>query len=327
MPKINKILVPTDFSENASSVFKFVRRTAKKYNARVDLIYVIPEPPHHILVARDPHTSQSGGRRPVTNQDKRLLEKLEEEMKKHLDEDARNQAFVVSKDRPSTAIIKHAQKEQYDLIMIASRGRGNSLFVRGSVTERLIRLANTPVISANKGYSKEINTILVPTDGSKVSLEALPMASKIAEKYGASIHLLNVHVFESITVRALGGDPLKYSEEKLKDIILKKLTDYIENETKELEFAKKPSSGSEEIQIKNENQTTVALSIKIKKGFSAHAPIVEYAQKNAELVIMATHGRSAMANLFIGSTTEKVARHLKLPVMTIKSKLAKKKRR
>src|SRR5690625_5888921 len=139
MPKINKILVPTDFSENASSVFKFVRRTAKKYNARVDLIYVIPEPPHHILVARNTHTSQSSDHSSVPNQDKRLLKKLEEEMKKHLDEDSRNQAFVVSKDRPSTAIIKHEQKEQYELNMIASRGRGNSLFIRGSVTERLIR--------------------------------------------------------------------------------------------------------------------------------------------------------------------------------------------
>src|SRR5699024_9867512 len=142
----------------------------------------------------------------------------------------------------------------------------------------------------------------------------LPMAVKIAAKNNAEIQLLSVHIFESVTVRALGGDQIKLSDPERKKPILEALETYINSNSNMLSFVVEPSVDSDFIKIKDEEDGEVVnLSLKIDQGFSAQEIITEYALSNNQLVIMATHGRGAMAQLFIGSTTEKVARHLRLP--------------
>ena len=56
----------------------------------------------------------------------------------------------------------------------------------------------------------------------------------------------------------------------------------------------------------------------IEKGVSAHIGIEEYAPSHADVVVMATHGHSGLAHFFLGSTTEKVAQSLDMPVLTVK---------
>lgn len=317
MLNIKKILVPTDFSENATAVFDYVKRISEKYGARIDLIYILPDAPYQIFKSKDAKQKDN------SEEISRLKKRLEEESHKYFGENKKNKVFIGA-GRPSNGIIQHAQKEKYDLIIISSRGRGDSLFSRGSVTERLIRLAKTPVLSTNKGYATKIDTIVVPTDGSQVSLEALPMALFLASKNNATIHLLSIYVFESLTVRALGGDEMKYSDKELKELILKNLKKFTNKNNNRLSFSGEPSVDNKVMKINNEFGEEVDVQIKIRKGFSAHTPIKEYVQKNAQLVVMATHGRSAMANLFLGSTTEKLIRQLRKPVLTFKPEFAKK---
>jgi nucleotide-binding universal stress UspA family protein len=42
MHSINKILVPTDFSDNASHAYSYTQKIAARYGAKVDLIHIIP---------------------------------------------------------------------------------------------------------------------------------------------------------------------------------------------------------------------------------------------------------------------------------------------
>jgi nucleotide-binding universal stress UspA family protein len=60
------------------------------------------------------------------------------------------------------------------------------------------------------------------------------------------------------------------------------------------------------------------MNMAIERGISAHHAITEYAAQNADMVIMTTHGRSGLSHLFLGSTAEKVVRHVKLPLITVK---------
>lgn len=325
MATIKRILVPTDFSENATSVFDFVKETAQNYNATVDLIHVIPRL-SYLKVSRDTLGNPFEDKNKYARLRDELKIKLDNELKEHVPEENRGRTFVKHEDKPGSGIVKHAQSgERYDLIMISSRGRGNSVFKRGSVTEKLIRLASTPVLSVNKGYDHEIKTVLVPTDGSKVSLEALPMALLIAEQNNAAITLYSVSEHEGGLVRATGKQPYRFTIDQIKDAIYKGLREYVKDGKNVLSFISELSPGSEVIKLKNGDRQAIELAIVVERGPSAHAAIVGFALENAQVVVMGTHGRSGMANLFVGSTTEKVARQLKLPVLTIKPKFTRRK--
>lgn len=51
------------------------------------------------------------------------------------------------------------------------------------------------------------------------------------------------------------------------------------------------------------------------------AEIIGYARRNdVDLIVMATHGRGAIAHVLLGSTTEKVVRKAPCAVMTIRNR-------
>jgi nucleotide-binding universal stress UspA family protein len=51
----------------------------------------------------------------------------------------------------------------------------------------------------------------------------------------------------------------------------------------------------------------------------AFAEILKFAkEENADLIVMATHGRGAISHLLMGSTAEKVVRKASCPVLTVK---------
>lgn len=319
MAAIKKILVPTDFSENSKAVFSFVNETAKNYGAKADLIYVLSEASHHFRSMRDPLGNVFEDKDEYTRVREEFVERLRAFQKEHIDEAYRGEVFIVNEDKPAVAIADFAERNDYDLIMIASRGRGDSIFKRGSVTEKLIRISSTPVASVNKGYDPKIKKILVTTDGSQASFAVLPLALKIAEFNKATIDLLNIYEYESFAARTIGGDQGRYTIKEMQDFVLKNLTRFVENNTNRLQFVEVPLSSSEAIDLRLGNDgPAIQVSIKGEKAFSAQQAIIEYALDHAQLVMIATRGRGMISNFFIGSTTEKVARHLKMPVITLK---------
>lgn len=326
MAKIKKILIPTDFSENADSVFDFAEETAANYKAKVDLLHVVPRL-SYLKVNRDALGNPFDDKDKYSEFRKGLEKKMQARLAERLPKAHRGKVYIINQERPVNGIINHADKEKYDLIMIASRGWGNSVFTRGSVTEKLIRTAQTPVLSVNKGYDHDINTVLVPTDGSRTSLEALPMALLIAAQNKASIKLLRVSIFDSARPKIAGMSSYRFTDEELKENLMNTLTSFVGENENRLVFAKSPNTEDKFLEIKNDVGEVVKVEMEVDKGESAYAAIVDYAEECAQVVVIATHGRSAMAHLFIGSTTEKVVRHLKMPVLTIKPKSMKSKQK
>ncbi len=143
----------------------------------------------------------------------------------------------------------------------------------------------------------QVKRILCPTDFSESSEHALTYAVSFARQYGATIYL--VHVIEPITaVPAIYLDPAMTLDERpgLENSIHKLLDEAIPKE------------------IKDE----VKVIPMIRRG----APFVEIItvakEENVDLIIIATHGRSGLAHLLLGSTAERVVRKAPCPVLTVK---------
>jgi len=324
MSTIKKMLVPTDFSENSASIFPLVRKTAEKFNAKVDLIHVIPDSPY-FKIAKDAFSSlfgsNGGGKKSSAELKSQLAEKMQTELNEAVSAEHRGETFIIEGGRTEKEIVEHTKKNPYVMIMVASRGMGNSLFSRGSVTEGLIQFSDIPVFSSNQDIDSKISTIVFPTDGSKLSFEALPLALEFAEKYGSAIQILGVVVFDRTDVTLTGkGERIQtYAIDHFRKDILKNLEEYIE-ENKEISFEKRPSVNDPNFKLKLKDKNPINLSLHFKEGVSAYSSIVAYALNYGQLVMMTTHGRSGLAHFFIGSTAEKVAKNLEMPVITIKPK-------
>ena len=140
-----------------------------------------------------------------------------------------------------------------------------------------------------------MKTILVPTDFSSHSENALRTAAIIAKKNNANILVLHMAGIE---------DGLLTKEESnaaLESVFYLKLA--------EKRFA-------EFLDMSYLNGIEVHQAIKKHRNFNE---INEVAQEhNVSLIVISSHGSSGLKELFIGSNTEKVIRHSEIPVLVIK---------
>lgn len=232
-------------------------------------------------------------------------------------------AIVNVENRPSSGIRKYAKENNYDLILMGNRGRHQSEFLRGSVAEKLIRASKVPVLTLNKADNSDFRHIVMPTDASLTSMAALPMALLVAAQRKASLTLLSVEDYEAKNINREGGGE-KTVDTYLKNGIIKNLKKFIKTQTPNISFEINPEDGDSVIQIKSDEGKLVKVQLEAIKKNSAHQGIVDYASKNADLVVMGTHGRSGLMKVFLGSTAEKVLRRLDLPILTVRPKNIKK---
>ncbi|MBT8365481.1 MAG: universal stress protein, partial [Deltaproteobacteria bacterium] len=65
---------------------------------------------------------------------------------------------------------------------------------------------------------------------------------------------------------------------------------------------------------------TVETQILVEFGLAAEKIIEAAKEKDADMIIMATHGRTGLSHALIGSVAEKVVRQAPCPVLTIRPK-------
>jgi len=138
--------------------------------------------------------------------------------------------------------------------------------------------------------------ILYPTDFSDLSLVALKYAKSFAKQYNAQLHCISV-VDEGYQYwLALGPDgvPMTVDVEQLIASHQKKME----------EFAKEHLSDVDK------------LITKVIAG-KPFVEIVEYAKEQAiDMIVLATHGRSGLSHILLGSVAERVVRKAPCPVLT-----------
>lgn len=142
MMAIRKILVPTDFSDCSEAALAYGRRMAEAFGASLHLLHVV----------QDPYTQPWAAEAfPAPLGD--LLVQWEEQAQKRmldvLSETERGQVTIATQiGSPFFEIVRYAQEQQIDLIVIGTHGRGPiGHMLLGSVAEKVVRKAPCPVLT------------------------------------------------------------------------------------------------------------------------------------------------------------------------------------
>jgi len=205
---------------------------------------------------------------------------------------------------PSEKVLEFAQDQGAGLIVMGTRGRSGILRgMFGSVTDRLLRTADIPVVVVPPDYqpsslaSRGTLNIVVPLDGSKRSESALIAALPMAQKTGSTVRALH---FVQIESRSAGTPfneiaPIKANIDDLTSLA----SGYLEDVRKRYE-----DSG-------------VTIQPEVLVGYPA-SHIAEYVKgvPNA-MVVMTSHGRSGIKRFLMGSVTDATLRNSTAPVMVV----------
>lgn len=146
--------------------------------------------------------------------------------------------------------------------------------------------------------------ILVPTDFSKTSIIALEVACEIAKKGGAEVIALHV-------VEEAGSDSFKVSGEVAQKSFEDRLYTFklLEKSKKQLEKL-----------VLDPKFSSIKLDGELRLGNAFHGMNTIITEQKVDLVVMGTQGHSRLQEMIIGSNTEKVVRHSKVPVLSVHKK-------
>ena len=141
----------------------------------------------------------------------------------------------------------------------------------------------------------ELKNILLPTDFSEPSLHATQYAVELAKRFGARLYVLNVIEDPVIYMPMFESFPLP-SREEFETYAQTRLDNWILPDDAE--------------------------DIEVETLWVHGRPFVEIVRAareyDADLIVVGTHGRSAPAQLLLGSVAEKIVRKAPCPVLTVR---------
>jgi nucleotide-binding universal stress UspA family protein len=280
---LKNVLWATDFSAESNEALAYADLFAKTFKGKLTALHVVPDFSPALYEAWPEAGAELAGK----------IEAGKISAKAQLEHMCQAQGVcpakvVVGEGSPAKVILKTAQKEAADLIVVGRKGvTGHEHSLIGGVTHRILRGARVPVLVTKGTDAKvgDLKKILVPTDFSSEEDVERDYAWKLAKALGSSLTFL--YVLE------LFGHDFRLTDQMF-DSVLKKLQARKKREAKAVEF--------------NEDVT---------KAVHGWEGIIDYAgTKGFGLIVMSTTVRR-FARLFLGSTTEKVIAHSRLPVFAI----------
>jgi len=138
--------------------------------------------------------------------------------------------------------------------------------------------------------------ILYPTDFSDVATKALPYVEHM--KSAGAREVVILHVIDSRSLDLLCYDPGNYRT--------------IENNMKEL------ARENSDFMKKHIEKSGLSVGVIIKTGNPASQILKVEKEEQASLIVIGSHGKSNIAEMIIGSVSERVVRNATCPVLVVK---------
>ncbi len=278
------ILVPTDFSDSATNALDFARQLALAHDMEVNLLHVVEQ-------ASAPYmTAVSGGMHDQLGNVfvLKVIERAKAQLELIVNELSNvkvKASYQIKIGNPYRKISNYIKSETCDLIVMGTRGvSGIDEVLVGSNTEKVVRHAQVPVITIKQPILLEDIKELVFAMSYSEDQEYLAWELKDLQRmFNARLHLVTINTPGSFVSDRHG---MKYL----------------------LEFA--------------QQQNLQNYTVNIYSDLVEEDGIRHFAEDHqADLIAMATHGRTGINHLLSGSLSEQVVNHVDLPVVTFPIKL------
>jgi nucleotide-binding universal stress UspA family protein len=306
-----RMLVPLDGSKLAEETIPYARELAGRLNLDLDFLHVSGPLESRLSMVQ---TYMDNIAEAVRGQIQRIQTTT-------IGKEAFRPIDVKSKvvtGYPPEEILKYAEENNIDLILIATHGAsGVRRWALGSVAHQVLHASKVPVWLIRSGVPEEViydkwphRTILVPLDGSGLAELALPHAEALAKQRGAqAVEILLLSIY------APSVSPLVYYfQTDYPPTVPLKYADYIQQEIDQ-------AKGRSEKYLKNIADRFRAKDIKVRTEAlmgEAAEEIIKYANKNPfQVIVMSSHGRSGLRHLAFGSIAEKVLLEARIPILMI----------
>ncbi|MCC7237235.1 MAG: universal stress protein [Bryobacterales bacterium] len=208
--RLAKILLPVDFSDRSVIAAHYAHALAVPFNSEVIMVHVVR--PLDYAMGGAELTGAVGAEWYASRLD---------DWKKQLDQfqvhefEGLQVRRIVLEGNPSEEIVALSQQEKCDLIVMPTHGYGPfRRFLIGSVTARVLHDAECPVFTGTHlavtpaSERLMIRRLLCAVDFGPQSEAMLLWASKFAQGYGASLHLVHA-------LPALSSGEARYLDEEI----------------------------------------------------------------------------------------------------------------
>ena len=185
--EINQILVPTDYSEYSSNAFSFAMEIAAHWNSVVTLVHVIQKPVDYTFPDRE-----SAGH--FMRHAERKLEEMAYHMEERKEFSEVQINTLIKVGNIVTAILDLAESDQYDLIVMGTKGvSGLKKRLFGSVTAQIVSNSPVPVMAvpANSNYTG-FEWITFATDYRSGDWRAFKEILQWADRFNSELNVLHV---------------------------------------------------------------------------------------------------------------------------------------
>lgn len=281
MYELRRILVPTDFSRHAVDALEHAVNLGERYGAEITLLHV------------DEYSVSSLGGQGVEGDEitayrrrkSRFLEEQFSLLQRGIGGRGVRLVTRVLPGRAYKVIVEESERQDYDLIVIATRGVTHlSAYLIGSTAERVVRLSRQPVLSIQRGpeHGRKITAVLCPTDLSPAANVALSYALSMAHQYSATLFIQYISELEKPENR---------------EEVLKRVPNLEEHHPKARE---------------------VNVEFIIDRDVEPSNSIIRFAEdRDVSMIVMSTHGRKGLRRVYIGNNTAEVVRQSTRPILTV----------
>jgi len=276
---IKKILVPTDFSEQAENALRVAADLARKHGSEINLLHMLELPMQLVDGA-------SGGSKSDLPEALFFMKLAHQKFKKMMSAPFLEGIKVHESAEFNAAfegIMEYTEKYQADLVVMGSHGAtGLQEFLIGSNTEKVVRHSKVPVLVIKTQHENfTIEKFVYATNFREENHNAFKQALNFANDNNAKLHLLYINTPSNFqTTHEI--------EEKMKAFM-----------------SQEPECKDYTLNIYNDNS--------VEKGILHFAETI-----GSGLVGIGTHGRSGLAHFLNGSLSEDLVNHAKRPVITFK---------
>jgi nucleotide-binding universal stress UspA family protein len=292
------ILVPLDGSSLAEAALPPAAFLAAKAGARVTLLH---------FIEHDAPPTVHGARHLTTAA----------EAEQYLAEMARTQlpagltvAHHVHTEKSrdvADSLVEHAIELASDLVVMCSHGHGRLRdIVFGSIAQQFVARNTTPVLllrqtEAGEAASLPYRRLLVPDDGTATHEPGVDVLADLATLCGAAVHF--VHVVE--TLRTLSGT------EAVTGAMLPGATRAM------LDMAETAAQPHLSEHVRELQARGLAVSMEIRRGEPVAELLAALREKDADLLVLRTHGKAGSAAFWSKSLTPKLAARTMRPLLLV----------